>query len=137
LKQTNINRSHKLTVNLFTYDAKNDEFVVYLVEDGPWPIDEATWKKCLSSIQGRIFDAIDSVVDGHLAEKYPECLGKRIRVQIDSPSGLPPALTKLVAKVREHIGEENEYHTAITKSRFIGDLRITTGHEMGRFGAPS
>jgi len=107
--------------------------VVYLVEDGPWPTEDYGWKECLSRIEGRIFDAIDAVVDGQVAEKYPESLGKKIRVQIDSPSGLPLALANLVSKVREHLGKENEYHSAIEQSRFVRSLRISTGHEMGRF----
>ncbi len=125
--------SRKLKVDLFTHDSANDEFVVYLVEDGPWPTEDSGWKDCLSKIQDRIFAAIDAVVDGHVAEKYPESLGKKIRVQIDSPSGLPPALANLVSKVREHLGKENEYHSAIEQSRFVQSLRISTGHEMGRF----
>jgi hypothetical protein len=51
-------------------------------------------------------------------------------VQIDSPSGLPPALAMLVAKMRNHFEADNEYGKAISKSPFIQGLRVTTGHEI-------
>lgn len=122
------------TIDLITETPETGEFALILVEDGPWPNKDSDWKECLSRIQRRIYDALDVAIDGHLAAKYPDAKGRSVRVQIDSPSGLPSALAELVAKLREHLEGENEYNSAIKQSKFIRNLRIVTGHEMGRFG---
>jgi hypothetical protein len=120
-------------IDLITETPDTGEFALILVEDGPWPSEETGWRECLSRIQHRIYDAIDIAVDGHLAAKYPESKGRSVRVQIDSPSGLPPSLEKLVVNMREHIEADADYSSAVKKSQFIDGLRIVTGHEMGRF----
>jgi hypothetical protein len=121
------------TIDFITETPETGEFALILVEDGPWPNKDANWNECLSRIQNRIYDAIDIAIDGHLAAKHPNSKGRSVRVQIDSPSGLPPALAKLVARMKEHIEKDAEYSKAIKQSRFVQNLRISTGHEMGRF----
>src|ERR1041385_3038487 len=108
--------SSEVKIDLISYDPANDEFVLYLVEDGPWPENHAAWKTCLLRIQNRVFDAIDVAVDGNLASRYPDSLGKRIRVQVDSPQGVPRELSDLISKVREHIEKDIVYKAAIAQS---------------------
>src|SRR5258707_14932136 len=100
-------------IDLVTQDHDADEFVLILVEDGPWPVESAHWGERLSRIQTRIFEAIDVAVDGHLAAKYPDSKGKIVRVQIDSPGGAPPRLMDLVSKIKERLAERGStYHSA-------------------------
>jgi len=120
-------------LDLITETPETGEFALIIVEDGPWPDKDADWKECLSGIQKRIYDAIDIAIDGQLAAKYPDSKGRRVRVQIDSPSGLPSALATFVTRMKEHVENSNEYSSAIQQSPFIQGLRITTGHEMGSF----
>jgi len=126
----------QVKIDLITHDAANDEFVLYLVEDGPWPDSKSEWRECLLKIQNRIFDAIDVAVEGHLAVKYPESSGKKIRVQIDSPHGVPPHLKELVFKIRQYL-ESEQGRSAVAQSRFIKGLRVVLGHELGRFRTSS
>lgn len=125
----------QVSVNLIAEDTKTGEFVLYLLEDGPWPeAAEDDWSDCLSRIQGHILDAFDAAVDGGLAKKYPESVGAMIRIQIDSPSGLPDQLDALVSRVEEFVHQtDNEYGQGIANSPFIGGLRIVTGHSLGRW----
>jgi hypothetical protein len=121
-------------IDLITQDHSTGQFVLILVEDGPWPEDASEMTKCLSRIQTRIYDAIDLVVDGHLATKYPESKGKDIRIQIDSPKGAPAQLVDLVSKLRKHILENgNDYGVAIKDSPFVERLYLTMGHERNPF----
>jgi hypothetical protein len=69
------------TIDLITETHETGEFALILVEDGPWPIKGPDWKECLSRIQNRIYDAIDIAIDGHLAARYPDSKGRRVRVQ--------------------------------------------------------
>jgi hypothetical protein len=41
----------KVEIDLITEDSPNEEYVLYLVEDGPWPTKELDWKPTLKSIQ--------------------------------------------------------------------------------------
>jgi len=119
------------TIDLITENRSTGEFVLILVEDGPWPEHDSDWNVCLSRIQSRIYDAIDIAVDGHLVEKYPDAKGKTIRIQIDSPARTPDRLKELVFKLRSVISTEgNEYHSAIKKSQYVSDLYIVMGHEV-------
>lgn len=125
--------SKAVTIDLVTYDQVHDEFVLYLVEDGPWPHDEADWTSCLSGIQDRIFSAADVAIDGHLTEKYPDSAGKAIRIQVDSPGGCPIPLEDLVASVGRFLGNDQAYASAIRSSPKIRGIRVVTGKQMGRF----
>ena len=120
-------------IDRITHDPGTDEFVLYLIEDGPWPGAGEDWSACLKRIQTRVYDALDVAIDGHLAEKFPESRGKAVRIQLDSPSGLPQQLAELVLRFNQHIGGNSEQRVASESSSNITGLRIVTGHELGRF----
>lgn len=122
------------SIDLITESPSTGEFALILVEDGPWPGENSDWEDCLSRIQNRIYDAMDVAIDGHLIAKYPDAQGKEVRVQIDSPHGVPKRLMELITNLRNQLNQgENEYSKAIKQSKFIQSLRIVTGHEMGNF----
>lgn len=121
-------------LDLVTYDPRLDEFVLYIVEDGPWPQDDATWNHCLNRIQNQVLDACDAAVDGGLAREYPDSLGKPVRIQVDSPSGLPHQVADLVHRLDQYVNDPtNDYGRDMASSTSIGGLRIVTGHSLGRF----
>ena len=122
-----------VTLSHVTYDEKYVEWVLYLVEDGPWPIKEQEWRRCLLRIQQNVLAAVDVAVDGHLAARYPESERRGVRIQVDSPSGSPKRLEELVEAIRRHLGSDREYARAIRESAFIRGLRLVTGKELGRF----
>lgn len=124
-----------VTVDLVTHDEKSGEFVLYLVEDGPWPFDEAGWRECLAAIQERILSVADVAIDGLLARQYPDSAGKAVRIQIDSPSGCPRQLTTLIEAVRRFLSEDESYAAGVASSPQIRGLRVVTGQEIGRFSA--
>ena len=125
--------SEKVTIDLVTHDPHSDEFVLYLVEDGPWPTRESEWKECLKGIQDRILAAADAAIDGHLAQKYPDSVGKSIRIQVDSPNGCPDRVDNLVAAVKTFLNHDPSYISTIGASPHIRGLRVVTAKEMGRF----
>ena len=121
-------------IDLITENHTTGEFVLIIVEDGPWPVTNSDWTECLSRIQTRIYDAMDIAIDCHLAMKYPDAKGKKVRIPLDSPSGAPHRLIQLVSKLRELIvTDTNNYSLAIKKSPHISGLSITLGHEINPF----
>lgn len=57
-----------------------DEWKMVLVEEGPWA---GAVENELHRIQERMYGCIDAILDGQLAENFPESKGRRIIVQLD------------------------------------------------------
>jgi len=122
-----------ITVQKVTDDPSTDELVLYFVEDGPWPQNGDEFGTVLKRIQDEILDAADAAIDGGITAVYPEAGGKKIRIQVDSPSGCPEQLEQLIMNVDKYLAESEEYAFAIKHSQFISGLRVVTGHMLGRF----
>jgi hypothetical protein len=118
-----------ITLDLIADDPKNDEFVIYLVENGPW---EGDPRQRLQALQKRLYDAFDVVTEGVLASKYPESKGRRIRIQVDSHKSPPETTLNLVRKFATYIYENDEYRMAIRESPFVADVCVVNGTDIGR-----
>ena len=123
----------KLTVNLVTWDRANDEYVLYLVEEGPW--EASSLPDRLRQIQRRIYNAVDAVIDGHFATRFPDSKGKKARIQLDYHTDAPlDAIEALLHKFSLYISYNQEYQRAIAEKAFISSLRIASRFSMGRGG---
>jgi calcineurin-like phosphoesterase family protein len=112
----------RVTVDFFTVDEANDEFVLYLVEEGPWS--QETLEQRMRAIQARVYGAVDVAIDGHLAKAHPNSRGSRVRVQVDLHGKAPSAVEALVQRLAEHITSAHEYASDIRASEYIKGLRI-------------
>ena len=125
----------QITVDLITYDEPHNEFVLYLLEDGPWPDSAADWRSTLLRIQQRILAAVDVAVGGYLLEKYPDAKGRGVRIEVDSPNGCPPQLQELVRALKGFLEHDETYAKSISTSPYVSGVRLATGKEIGRFAA--
>lgn len=117
-----------LTFDFTTKDKKNNEFVAYLVEVGPWDnLDDR-----LELLQDKLNAAFDVAVEGHLASKYKEAQGQRIRIQVDSQDSPPPDILNFVRRFEEYVQSDPEHNSAIEESPFIESIRFVNGQDMGR-----
>jgi hypothetical protein len=71
-----------VTIDLVTKDRANDEWVLYLVEDGPWPSGQEGWEAKLKGIQDRIFRAVDvmqiyRVAPSPKTGQWPHCVRRK------------------------------------------------------------
>jgi hypothetical protein len=114
--------AHNITVDLITDDPIHGEFVLHLVEEGPWDVPDTLNR--MRVVQNRLYDTVDLVVDGHLAGKYPESKGRNIRIQIDCLDE-PKELHELVARFSEHMQTDADYRKSIDNSPYVSRLRIT------------
>jgi hypothetical protein len=126
--------SETIQIDLITEDPIHGEWVLYLVEDAPWPTDEPGWKMRLKAIQDHVLSAVDVAIYGHFAQRYPESSGSRVRVQIDSPSGCPPRVEELVSAIRQFLNEDEGYRAGVEQAEHVAGVRVVTGKEIGRFG---
>jgi hypothetical protein len=119
-----------VTFDIVASHPEHGEAIVYLVEDGPWPEDDAGWNTRLHELQDRLYNAVDAVVDGQLASRFPELQGKPVRVQVDSPRGCPERVQDFVRRFGEALRAPGEYRDAIAGSEFVNGLRVVTGCDM-------
>lgn len=127
--------SRRVSIDLVTYDERNDEFVLYLVEDGPWPAVDTEWAPRLLEIQDRVLSAADAAIDGHLAQRFPITSRAAVRIQVDSPSGCPKELEDLILAIGRFLDEDPSYAAGIRASLHIRAMRVVTGKQMGRFAS--
>lgn len=117
-------------IDLITFDSKTGEFALYLVESGPWP-DESLPTR-MEVLSQRIINSIEVVLAGLLGTKYPDSVGKPVRLQIDLHDEAPSEMYDLVNETRHAISVSEDLQGRIKESRFIKGMRIVTRDEMGR-----
>jgi hypothetical protein len=125
--------SERLTLDLVTLDAKNGEFVLYILVKEPLPGDASELEARLREVQTKVYQAADAAIGGHVAERFPESRGLGIRIQVDSPLQPNGALEELVERLNEMMRSSAEYATAVRDSKHIARLRVVTGHALGGF----
>jgi hypothetical protein len=111
----------RVAVDFFTLDPRHDEYVMYLVEEGPWS--DVQMCERLAEIEERIYGAADVAIDGHLAGEHPESIGMNVRIQVDLHDA-PAEVEDLVHRVAEHIVSDAQYSVDIAKSPHVRQLRI-------------
>lgn len=117
----------RVTIDFFTIDPSTSEFVMYLVEEGPW--DQSLLEPRLRAIQDRVYAAVDVAVDGHLRHEHPESYQRSIRIQVDLHGAPPEDVARLVERLEDYIANSDEHQRDIQDSDHIGGLRITA-HEV-------
>jgi hypothetical protein len=115
-------KNERVTIDFTTIDRSSDEFVMYLVEEGPWA--ESGLAERLRAIQTRVYNAVDVAIDGYLAGVHPESRGGKVRIQVDLHDKPPEVVEALVRKLADHIADSEEYRRDIEASENIAGLRI-------------
>jgi len=111
----------RLTVDIVSEDPTADEFVLHLIEEGPWEIDAL--KGRLQTIQNRLYDAVDLIIDGNLVKRYPESKGKSIRIQLDCFDE-PNEVHELTERFQKHMLADPECLASIRACAFASNIRI-------------
>ncbi|MCC5022960.1 MAG: hypothetical protein J6386_09285 [Candidatus Synoicihabitans palmerolidicus] len=55
-------------------------YCIRLLEEGLW---NTSTEEALSGIQSRLFDAVEVIIEGRVAELYPESKGQKIYIALD------------------------------------------------------
>ncbi len=118
-----------LKIDLVVDEPKSGEFVLCLVESPPWH--EEPLADRMRKIQNRIYLAVDAILDGYVAQKYPESSGRAMRIQVDAYSS-PPEIETLISNLNNFVNSEKDYLASVGIGKFAVSLRIVTGRSMGR-----
>jgi len=87
-----------------------------LVESGPWgdPIDLS-----LRKVQERLYGCLDAAIDGKLAEKFPDSLGKSVVIQLDCYNLPRDDVQAFFKRFAEGVLLTPDYKDGLAKSRFV------------------
>lgn len=108
--------SHKVTIDLMTYDPKRDVHILVVVEQS----DGGTYS--LQRLQQRLYNLVDVAVDGFLAEKHPESRGKSVVIRLDCYNTPREECERFFFQFAEHIYACKEIQTTIAKQGHIKDI---------------
>ncbi|TDR35139.1 hypothetical protein DFR29_1406 [Tahibacter aquaticus] len=92
--QTNLKSPEKL--DLVTLDAASQEYVLIISAMDDWDGSEEEQALLLQKIN----NYLNFVIDGGLAEHFPQSKGKPTRIQIDSAAALPPNTDRIVTQAQ-------------------------------------
>ncbi len=98
-----------------------EDWRIVLVEQGPW---REPFTDELLRVQERLYDCIDVVLDGQLAEKVPESKGGAITIRLDCynvPAGEVAAFFKAFS---EGVFENPDYKKARAECVYARDIKF-------------
>jgi hypothetical protein len=102
-----------------------NEWKLVLVEQGPWadPAHE------MQRLQDRLYNCIDAVLDGQIAEKFPETKKERIIIQVDC-YGVPEAeVAAFFARFSEGVFQITDYCEALKRSEQTSGIGFSINFE--------
>lgn len=106
-------------VDFVAKGTSTNEWKMVLVEQGPWnvPVGEG-----LARIQERLYESIDAVLSGQLAEKFPETKGASIVIQLDCYNVPIEEVREFVARFSAGIFQIPDYRRALDTSTFARNI---------------
>lgn len=99
--------------------ASPDEWKVVLVERGPWELPPT---QQLLGLQDRLYDSVDAVLDGKLAETFPETKGGRITVQLDCYDLPDQEVREFFSRFSAGVFEIPDYRNALKNSQYVQSI---------------
>ena len=113
----------EVTVNFVAFDDERDACIMVLVEEGPWG---AQVESNLIRLQERLYGCLDAVLDGQLAEKFPQSKGMKVVVQVDCYDLPQTAIEDFVQRFSEGVASLPDYSTGA--SPFVQDFVFEVNH---------
>lgn len=96
-----------------------DEWKMVLVEEGPWI---GSTDDQLRRVQERMYGCIDAVLDGQLAESFPESKGKRVIVQLDCYNVPRAEVEVFFQRFSSGVLSLEDYRQALGNSEFVQSI---------------
>jgi hypothetical protein len=90
---------HAHVIDIIAHDSKTDEVTLLMLEQRPWDGSELR----LFQLQEKINAYLSFVLDGEMAEAYPQFVGKKIRLQLDCVGMPGNDVVGFLSMVREQI----------------------------------
>jgi hypothetical protein len=119
-----------VTIDFIAKDQSHGGWSLVLVEEGPWESDEIEHN--LRRIQDRLYNCLDIVLDGKLAERYPESSGKPVAIRLDAFNVPEEELHSFFSSFAQNVMNIPDYATALEQSVIIPRILFSLNVEKVR-----
>jgi hypothetical protein len=116
-----MNKIETFVVEFVARGASAGDWSVVLVEQGPWP---ASVSDELLRVQDRLYNCVDAVLDGQLAQEFPESKGAAITIRLDCYNVPAEEVKTFFKAFSEGIFEIPDYRQARIDCPFARDIRF-------------
>jgi hypothetical protein len=107
-------------INIIARTASPDIWKLVLIEAGPWWPDDL--KDELYRIQDRLYGCIDAAIDGQLAEKFPDTIGKHIIIKLICVDIADQDIIEFFNDFSNVALSLPDYKNALSKSKFVSGI---------------
>ena len=109
-----------VTVDFVARGANADSWHLVLVEQGPWPAAKVTSE--LRRVQDRLYGCLDAVLDGKVAEKFPDSTSRRITIRLDAYDLPEMEVREFFNAFASQVLETPDYATALAGSHWVSGV---------------
>lgn len=109
------------TIDFVAKGGSPEEWQLVLVEEGDWSFVD----RRLHQLQDRLYDCIDAVLDGQLAEKYPDSMVKNVIIQVEFFDAPEDKVSPFIERFAEDIFSVGDYAEALRGCRFAKSISVT------------
>lgn len=110
----------QVTIDLVT-KRPDGAFTMVLVEQGPWAEEPADH---LRALQNRLYDCVDVVLDGQLANRYPDSKGRPLVISVEAYNTPPSIVATFVSEFATAIRNSTPYQGEIASSVYVSSLEF-------------
>jgi len=108
-------------IDFIAAGAKPDEWEMVLVEQGPW---RAPFETDLKRLQNRLYGCIDVILDGKLAEKFPQTRGCDLVLRLDGYNLPRSVVSEFFDRFAKNVLKIPDYREAVRRSDMLRSLRF-------------
>jgi hypothetical protein len=117
---------NQVRLDIVSRGADGVTYSVHLVEQGPWA--DADVPQKLRSVQDRLYTALEVILDGKLAELYPETDGKAVVLRLEC-WGTPDAPVRdFFERWAQHVQSDNEFAPSIARCPHVSSIGFIYKH---------
>ena len=101
-----------------------------LVEEGPWPEAEVTDQ--LRRVQDRLYGCLDAIIDGQIAEAYPDSANKPVEIRLDAYDVPETELSNLSNAFSANVLDIPDYKNALEGNELIPEVFFQLNFDSAR-----
>ena len=110
-----------VTVDFIARGEEADQYRMILVEEGPW---HGATEANLRRVQDRLFGCVEAALEGLLAEKFPESIGKTVIIELDGYELPEREMVDFFDAFSTGVFELDEYKRALASSRYVSGVQF-------------
>ena len=108
----------EVVVDFVARGATPDQWMMVLVEEGPWPEINAELRR----LQSRLYGCLDAALNGALSAQFPETKGKNILIRIDGYNLPSLEVREFFERFSHGVSKLPEYAKALEKRTYVASI---------------